>query len=176
VDLVVFTVLCVVAVGGGTPARAGTAGASPGPAAASAPMRPVAALGYQGRFAIYDPDLLDAGELSALGPPDLNAAGATAMPSVQGYSSLADGRYAAATGTHLATGEGQDMLSPRAVENGTLDQLDTWVLLTLAGYLITPARDGAQAAAQPAAGPASSARWRRSPAGPPPGTRRTARP
>jgi hypothetical protein len=156
VDLVVFTVLCVVAVGGGTPARAGTAGASSRPATASAPVRPVAALGYQGRFAIYDPDLLDAGELSALGPPDLNAAGATAMPSVQGYSSLADGRYAAATGTHLATGEGQDMLSPRAVENGTLDQLDTSVLLTLSGYLITPARDGAQAAGQPAAGPAGA--------------------
>jgi len=156
VDLVVFTVLCVVAVGGGTPARAGTAGASSRPATASSPVRPVAALGYQGRFAIYDPDLLDAGELSALGPPDLNAAGATKMPSVQGYSSLADGRYAAATGTHLATGEGQDMLSPRAVENGTLDQLDTSVLLTLSGYLITPARDGAQAAGQPAAGPAGA--------------------
>jgi len=156
VDLVVFTVLCVVAVGGGTPARAGTAGASSRAAAASAPVRPVAALGYQGRFAVYDPDLLDAGELSALGPPDLNAAGATAMPSVQGYSSLADGRYAAATGTHLATGEGQDMLSPRAVENGTLDQLGTSVLLTLSGYLITPARGGAQAAGQPAAGPAGA--------------------
>ena len=77
------------------------------------------------------------------------------MPSVQGYSSLADGRYAAATGTHLATGEGQDMLSPRAVEDGTLDQLDTSVLLTLSGYLITPAHDGAQAAGQPAAGPAA---------------------
>ena len=78
------------------------------------------------------------------------------MPSVQGYSSLADGRYAAATGTHLATGEGQDMLSPRAVENGTLDQLDTSVLVTLSGYLITPAHDGAQAAGQPAAGPAGA--------------------
>ena len=156
VDLVVFTVLCVVAVGGGTPARAGTADAGSRPAAASAPVRPVAALGYQGRFAIYDPDLLDAGELAALGPPDLNSTGATAMPSVQGYSSLADGRYAAATGTHLATGEGQDMLSPRAVEDGTLDQLDTSVLLTLAGYLITPAHDGAQAAGLPAAGPAGT--------------------
>ena len=156
VDLVVFTVLCVVAVGGGAPARAGTANAGSRPAAASAPVRPVAALGYQGRFAIYDPDLLDAGELAALGPPDLNAASATAMPSVQGYSSLADGRYAAATGTHLATGEGQDMLSPHAVEDGTLDQLDTSVLLTLAGYLITPAHDGAQAAGQPAAGPAGT--------------------
>ncbi|HEY3952170.1 MAG TPA: hypothetical protein VGM53_02250, partial [Streptosporangiaceae bacterium] len=156
VDLVVFTVLCVVAVGGGAPARAGTADAGSRAAAASAPVRPVAALGYQGRFAIYDPDLLDAGELAALGPPDLNSTGATAMPSVQGYSSLADGRYAAATGTHLATGEGQDMLSPHAVEDGTLDQLDTSVLLTLAGYLITPAPDGAQAAGQPAAGPAGT--------------------
>ena len=170
VDLVVFTVLCVVAVGGGAPARAGTADAGSRPAAASAPVRPVAALGYQGRFAIYDPDLLDAGELAALGPPDLNAAGATAMPSVQGYSSLADGRYAAATGTHLATGEGQDMLSPRAVEDGTLDQLDTSVLLTLAGYLITPAHDGAQAAGLPAAGPPAPAAGALPPGSGPPGT------
>jgi hypothetical protein len=114
----------------------------------------VAALGYQGRFAIYDPDLLDPGELSTLGPPDLNGTGPDQMPSVQGYSSLADGRYAAATGAHLATGEGQNVLSPLAVGNGTLDQLDTSILLTLSGYLITAVNG--QAAGQPAAGPAGT--------------------
>ena len=187
-DLCVFTVLCVVAVGGHAAAGTGTSAASSansgtaassansGTAASSAnsansgtdstgtrtvavgaaDVRPVAALGYQGRFAIYDPGLLDGAELSALEPPDSNSNGAAAMPSVQGYSSLADGRYAAVTGSHLASGEGQNDLSPQAVQNGTLDQLDTSVLLTLSGYLITPAHDSAQPADQPAAGSAGT--------------------
>lgn len=153
VDLVVFIVLCVVAVSPGrhgSPANAAasggsaTAGSATGGNATAA--RPVAALGYPGRFAIYDPDLLDAGQLSALDPPDVNGTGKDAMPSVQGYTSLADGRYAAATGSHLATGEGQDVLSPRAVADGTLDELDTSVLLTLPAYLVTSGRDSAAAA------------------------------
>ena len=145
VDVVVFTVLCVVEVApgafsGGSPGSA----ASPGPAAAgrttaaaaAAPLRPVAALGYAGRFAIYDPDQLDPGPLSGLDPPDNNAAGGGAMPSVQGYSSTVDGRYAAVTGSHQATGDGQNTLAPAAVADGTLDQLDTTVLLTLSAYLV----------------------------------------
>jgi len=148
-DLIVFTVLCVVAV---DPARPGGPGRTAA-AGRTAAVRPVAELGYPGRFAIYDPGLLDPGELSALGPPDLNSYGADAMPSVQGYSSLADGRYAAATGSHLATGEGQDELSPRAVGDGTLDQLATSVLLTLPAYLTTA---GPRSAA--AAGPAGTGR------------------
>ena len=77
-DLVVFTLLGVVAVGPG-PAGHGTSAASSQtaaaaaaaapagaahPAAARAPAaaRPVAALGYPGRFAIYDPDQLDAAQ------------------------------------------------------------------------------------------------------------------
>ncbi len=175
-DIVVFTLLCVVAVAPGHPgspaasARSGaatgtsspasstnspapgtasTAGAGQLMAAVATPApRPVAALGYPGRFAIYDPGLLDAGELSALDPPDRNSTGPGAMPSVQGYSSLADGRYAAVTGTHLATGGGQDTLSPGAVADGTLDQLDTSVLLTLPAYLIT-VRQGGPAPAGP---------------------------
>jgi len=143
-DVVVFTILCVVEVGpglfadsdaaayGATEVRT-TAPANP------APLRPVAALGYPGRFAIYDPDLLDPGELSGLDPPDDNASGDGAMPSMQGYTSTVDGRYAAVTGSHLATGDGQDTLAPEAVANGTLDQLDTTVLLTPAAYLITQA-------------------------------------
>ncbi len=81
--------------------------------------------------------MLDAGELPVLGSPDLNSM--TGTPSVQGYSSIVDGFYASQTGSHLATGEGQDMLSPSAVSDGVLDQLDTTSLLTVPQYLITPA-------------------------------------
>jgi hypothetical protein len=142
-DVVVFTLLSVVAVLPGLGSD-GTVAASHGTRAGSvsastqarAPaLRPVAALGRPGRFAIYDPGELGARELPVLGSPDLNVVSAT--PSVQGYSSIVDGRYASATGSHLATGEGQDVLSPRAIGSGTLDQLGTTSLLTVPGYLIT---------------------------------------
>ncbi len=58
-------------------------------------------------------------------------------PSVQGYTSLVSGFYASATGSHRATGDGQDVLDPRAVRDGVLDQLDTSVLLTVPAYLAT---------------------------------------
>ncbi len=164
-DLLVFTLLGVVAVrpglvGGGTQAAShSTAAASHGTAAAArsggratartSAVRPVAALGYPGRFAIYNPDGLGTGELPVLGSPDLNVI--SGEPSVQGYSSLVDGRYAAVTGTHRATGEGQDVLSPQAVGAGVLDQLGTRRLLTVPGYLITPARGGT-----PAPGPSGT--------------------
>jgi hypothetical protein len=149
-DLVVFTLLAVVAVrpdglpGGGTaavshaatPARVSHPGHSGDLAPASA-ARPVGTLGHPGRFAIYDPGVLDPGELPVLGSPDLNAPAGT--PSIQGYTSIVDGRYASVTGSHLPTGQGQDVVSPRAIGNGVLDQLDTTTLLTLPQYLITRA-------------------------------------
>jgi hypothetical protein len=163
-DVVVFTVLAVVAVGsglrGGLPAAAGH-GTRP-PASAIRPSRadragvhapaprPIASLGYPGRFAIYDPGELDAHELSVLGAPDLNAT--TGTPSVQGYTSIVDGRYAAATGAHQATGDGQDVLAPRAIADGTLDQLDTARLLTVPGYLITSGSGSAAPAGPPGTG------------------------
>ena len=49
-------------------------------AIATAAPRPVSALGFTGRFAIYDPDLLDTGDLSDLDPPDVNAIIAGPMP------------------------------------------------------------------------------------------------
>jgi hypothetical protein len=158
-DLVVFTLLAVVAVlpglGGSASTAAAAAAVTPsghsGPSASSA-VRPIAALGYPGRFAVYDPDQVAARELTRLGAPDLNVLSGT--PSVQGYSSLVDGRYAAATGSHQVTGEGQDVLDPRAVGNGTLDQLNTSVLLTVPAYLITPGGSAPAAAGSgPAAGP-----------------------
>jgi hypothetical protein len=153
-DVVVFTLLSVVAVRPG-PGSSPAAMASHGTSAASvstggagrAPApRPIAALGRPGRFAIYDPGEFGTHDLPVLGSPDLNVVSAT--PSVQGYSSIVDGRYAAATGSHLATGEGQDVLSPRAIGSGILDQLGTRSLLTIPGYLIT-----AEKRASPAPGP-----------------------
>jgi hypothetical protein len=112
----------------------------------------VAALGYPGRFAIYDPDLLDPAALSGLDPPDNNSAGSGAMPSVQGYTSTVDGVYASATGSHQATGDGQDTLAPAAVADGTLDQLDTTVLLTPSAYLVTSADGNGPAGGPPGTG------------------------
>ncbi len=162
VDVLIFTVLCVVEVGhgvsGGSAGALGSAGPQAGGTTTTALIttgaaRPVSALGFSGRSAIYDPDLLDSGQLSELDPPDVNAIVADPMPSIQGYSSTVDGQYAAVTGSHQATGEGQNTLAPSAVANGTLDQLDTSVLLTPAEYLVTSsAGDG------PAAGPAGTGR------------------
>ncbi|HWN63925.1 MAG TPA: hypothetical protein VNO25_24995, partial [Streptosporangiaceae bacterium] len=109
VDVIVFTILAVVEVGSGLSAGASPAAPSAAPSVASsgsaaASLRPVAALGYPGRFAIYDPDLLDPAELSGLDPPDNNSVGSGAMPSMQGYTSTVDGVYASATGSHQATG------------------------------------------------------------------------
>ena len=102
-------------------------------------IRPIAALGYPGRFAIYDPGLQNTGQLSVLGPPDMNSL--TRTPSVQGYTSLVDGRYAAATGSHMATGQGQNVLSPAAIGDQTLDTLNTTILLTLPVYATRDLRD-----------------------------------
>jgi hypothetical protein len=164
-DLIMFTLLGVVAVlpglgssGSGTGTTAATAAPAATRAAARAagvhspvlqtpaaqtPLaKPIADLGYPGRFAVYDPDQLNQRDLSLLGAPDLNVPAHT--PSVQGYSSLVSGFYAAATGSHRATGDGQDVLDPSAIRSGVLDQLDTSILLTVPAYLTT--RSGAAAA------------------------------
>ena len=170
-DLIVFTLLGVVAVGsglGGTSAAAArgapadslgagtvrqgtgaTLAGQPGPGSAgrTAAIRPVASLGYAGRFAIYDPGQINAHGLSGLRSPDLNAI--TGTPSVQGYSSLVSGFYASATGSHRASGDGQDVLDPRALRTGVLDQLNTSLLLTPPAYLATAA-GGSAASSGPA--------------------------
>ncbi len=145
-DVIAFTLATVLAV---PPVQAAAATASAvrqGPARhASSPVRSPSQLGYQGRFAIYDPGLRDAAALEVLGSPDLNVLSAT--PSVQGYSSIVDAGYATATGSHRATGDGQDVLSPRAIADGTLSEVNTSVLLTVSSYLVTaPPSHGAQSA------------------------------
>lgn len=187
-DIIAFTFLGVVAVAPSgsrpaPPAQAAAARASAtrpgstarltsGPAhAADRPTlparsaaRPVSELGYPGRFAIYDPDLLDGNDLSVLGPPNVNDINADGMPSVQGYSSIVDGNYASATGSHSASGDGQDFLAPSAVGNGTLDALDTSILLTVPAYLTTASRGALAAPGPPGTGrrtlaPDGSATW-----------------
>lgn len=128
-----------------SPVSAGPVSAGTAPAGAGTPtvprltIRPIAALGYPGRFAIYDPDLHNTRGLSVLGPPDMNSI--TRTPSVQGYTSLVDGRYAAATGSHMAAGQGQNVLSPAAIGGQTLDALNTTILLTLPVYANGDLRD-----------------------------------
>jgi hypothetical protein len=140
VDALVFTALAVVQIAYQPAANPGPANPGPtvagpantGPAVPHMTIRPIAALGYPGRFAIYDPDLHNTHGLSILGPPDMNSL--TRTPSVQGYTSLVDGRYAAATGSHMAAGQGQNVLSPAAIGGQTLDALNTTILLTLPVY------------------------------------------
>jgi hypothetical protein len=175
-DLVVFTLLAVVAVlprlggsdsgtrttaGAASPATvprtAGRAAAVRTPAELTPLARPIADLGYPGRFAVYDPNQLDQQDLSLLGAPDLNVI--THTPSIQGYSSLVSGFYASATGSHRATGDGQDVLDPWAIRTGVLDQLGTSVLLTVPAYLTT--RSGTAATGRAAASPGPPGTGRR---------------
>jgi hypothetical protein len=117
-------------------ASSSPASASGGNVDTTPPVVPLSALVHGGRFAVYDPDLLDSGELTELGAADSNVISET--PSVEGYSSIVDSTYAQETGSHQALGEGQNVLDPQAIGNGTLDQLDTTVLVTPAAYLVTP--------------------------------------
>ena len=147
-DLIIFTVFTVSAVAAtpqsAPPSENAIAAGSTGP------VRPISALGYPGRFAIYNPDQLQEGNLAALGAPDLNVL--TSTPSVQGYTAIVDGNYAAQTGSHVALGNGQNALAPRAISNGVLDELDDSVLVTLPQYLLNPTPSGR------ASGPSSTRR------------------
>ena len=65
--------------------------------------------------------------------PDMNVVDGIA--SVQGYGSIVDGSYTSATGSHSAAGNQGDILDPRAVADGTLDEFDTTVLFAPATTL-----------------------------------------
>jgi hypothetical protein len=133
------------------PASPATGPAAPAVTFPSAPLRPVSELGYPGRFAIYDPDQFDGGSLAGIGEADTNSISGSA--SVQGYTSIVDGNYATATGSHQADGQGQNVLSPKAIGNGTLDSLGTTILLTVPQYLVTtPVGNGGTASQAAVAG------------------------
>lgn len=156
VDVVVYTAMTLIAIDpnlGHEVAEPGaTSTTSSNPVVSSAPSPggsvptarttvPASAYVGPGRFAVYDPDLLDAGGLNVIGAPDLNVV--DAIPSVQGYSSIVDGTYASATGTHQPTGLGQDILAPDALANGTFDQLNTTVLFAPRDYFLVAPGDAA---------------------------------
>ncbi len=134
-DLIIFTVFTVTAVVA-SPQSAPPLAKTVVPSSAASAVRSISSLGYPGRFAIYNPDQLQEGNLAALGSPDLNVL--TNTPSVQGYSAIVDGNYATQTGSHVALGEGQNTLSPQAIRNGVLDELNDTVLVTLPQYLLNP--------------------------------------
>ena len=104
------------------------------PAPAPVAVTAAATLAGSGRFAVYDPNAIDANELNEIEAPDLNVVDGVA--SVEGYGSIVDGTYASATGTHSPAGDRGDILDPRAVGDGTLDQLDTTALFAPRDYFL----------------------------------------
>jgi hypothetical protein len=149
VDLIAFNVTDVwnIAPGLGKaaspPPKSHPTGASPATLAAAP------GLGETGRFAMYDPDGVIDNQLRVLHSPDLNLY--DGLFSVQGYSAIVDGRYAEATGSHAAEGRGYNELSPSAVEDGLLDQMDATTLVTSPSYLVRPSDAAAAADASPSA-------------------------
>ncbi len=99
--------------------------------ATGAAARQFTALVGNPRFAIYDPDTFDDGELLALGQTDLNSY--NDLGSAQGYTALTDGTYASVTGAHY-----QEDLAPASLAGSTWDDLDVGTLLSLPGYFMTP--------------------------------------
>lgn len=142
IDLAAFTVTSLIAVDGGqfwttVPAAKTSVPSSRAADGSGSGTSPAfqASVGRTGRFAIYDP--LQVGGLPTIvAQPDLNIQ--TGQYSAQGYSAIVDATYATATGSHGAMGNGTNALTPAAIGNGVLDQLDTKTLFTPSSYLITP--------------------------------------
>jgi hypothetical protein len=102
------------------------------------PVLPVAsqaaALGT-GRFAIYDPPVVNLPGLIKVGETDLNAL--TRHATVQGYGSVVSKNYDDVTGTHL-----DGTLSPCALEAGTFAPLGLTTLLVLPSSVAPSVAEG----------------------------------
>lgn len=83
-----------------------------------------------GRYLVVDPLLRNGSGLESVGEPDLGVI--DKLRDAGGYSSLAWGPYADATGTHV-----QDGLLPSAITNGTLSQLGVTTLFAVESQVIT---------------------------------------
>ncbi len=107
-----------------------------GPTAETSPalLHLAKSLGSSSRYAVYNPNFYDDSQLSAIQTPDLNVY--DQRFSAQGYGSIVDARYATTTGSHAPNGQGNDMLSPSAIADGVLNQMDTTTLVTLPPYLV----------------------------------------
>jgi hypothetical protein len=89
----------------------------------------VAKMAGDGRYLVVDP-LLRGPNLYAVAEPDLGVF--DKLPDAGGYSSLAWGPYAAATGTHL-----QDGIVPSAISDGTLSALGVTTMFAVQSEVIT---------------------------------------
>jgi hypothetical protein len=96
------------------------------------------------RTAFFDPDGYQPGTQRAVGQADLNIL--DHLSSVQGEGALVDDSYAEATATDRTA-----TLAPRALENGTFDQLNLGILVTPPEYflhlLIPPTSTGSSSPA-----------------------------
>jgi hypothetical protein len=140
VDLATFNVAALWPLASSTSLRP-TVSPAPAGTLTSALGRLASRIGTSGRYAIYNPLHLQEVHYAPIQVPDTNLY--EGRSSVQGYSSIVDAAYAAATGSHAANGAGLMTLSPAAVTNGTLADLDTTTLITLPAYLLTPASSSA---------------------------------
>lgn len=84
-----------------------------------------------GRYGVYDPQLYAYNSLLGAGDPDTGMY--LGLASVQGYGSLADASYDAATRTHP-----QALLSPSYLQQGSFGPLDLDTMLTLPTFLLRP--------------------------------------
>ncbi len=84
-----------------------------------------------GRIVNYDPQSYASYPTSLQGIPDLNIL--ANMPSVQGYASIVNGNYEAATETHE-----QYSLNVSGIANGSLDTLDLQEIVTVPEYFMVP--------------------------------------
>jgi hypothetical protein len=144
-DVVLFSLLTLVPVlpdlgfvkAAAKPASIGAKAIFPkGLAPAVSPVTAATASKYtgSGRFAVYDPNAIDANQLNEIEAPDLNVL--SGLASVEGYGSIVDGSYASATGTHSPAGDRGDVLDPSAVAGSTLDSLDTTALFAPRDYFL----------------------------------------
>jgi hypothetical protein len=102
------------------------------------PVLPVASQAASlgsGRFAIYDPPVVNLPGLIKVGETDLNAL--TRHPSVQGYGSVVGKTYDDVTGTHF-----DGTLSPCALQAGSFAPLGLTTILALPASVAPPAAEG----------------------------------
>jgi 4-amino-4-deoxy-L-arabinose transferase-like glycosyltransferase len=84
-----------------------------------------------GRYAVFDPDLFDSSESPDAGEPDLGVL--NGLPSISGYGSIADGRYAAQTLTQM-----RGFINIASLGEGKYQTLGLQVMVTVPESFIVP--------------------------------------
>jgi hypothetical protein len=156
IDLAAFNVtsLWPIAVGPADVTNLGSAAIPPTQNASPALLHLAATLGSSTRYVIYNPQHYVPESPQAPQLPDLNVLDGRFI--AQGYSSIVEADYADTTGSHAPNGKGLETLSPKAIADGVLNQMDTTTLVTLPLYLVVDHTRGSQPSAsgsnQPATG------------------------